>query len=133
MPKMRDQFGLILILELRPCLATKMHSFYLSFILLHFGPSTLFYLLHKLCYFYNSLTSFYLMTFVSCFDTNLPLLISEFLRFQVLHLIYEKFKLYLHNTLNMLKTTMVYFRVLQPSCTCGCRRLGVTDSCVVSI
>ena len=68
MPKMRDQFGLILILELRPCLATKMHSFDLSFILLHFGPSTLFYLLYKLCYFYNSLTSFYLMTFVSQFD-----------------------------------------------------------------
>ena len=36
-----------------------------------------------------------------------------FKKFHVLHLIYKKFKLYLQNTLNTLKTTRVYFEVLQ--------------------
>ena len=41
------------------------------------------------------------------------MLISGCLRFHVLHSIYKNFKLYLQNTLNMLKMTRVYFRVLQ--------------------
>ena len=40
------------------------------------------------------------------------MLISGFLRFHVLHLNYENFKLYLQNTLNMLRTARVYFGVL---------------------
>ena len=39
--------------------------------------------------------------------------ISWFLNFHVLYLNYEKFNLCLQNTLNMLKTTRVYFGVLQ--------------------
>ena len=39
--------------------------------------------------------------------------ISGFLYFHFLHLNYEKFNLYLQNTLNMLITTTVYFGVLQ--------------------
>ena len=39
--------------------------------------------------------------------------ISGFLNFHVSHLNYEKFNLYLQNTLNTLKTTRVYFGVLQ--------------------
>ena len=38
---------------------------------------------------------------------------SGFQNFHVLNLNYEKFKLYLQNTLNKLKTTKVYFGVLQ--------------------
>ena len=40
------------------------------------------------------------------------MLISGFLKFYVLHLNYENFKLYLQNTLNMLRTARVYFGVL---------------------
>ena len=39
--------------------------------------------------------------------------ISGFLNFHVSHLNYEKFKLFLQNILNTLKTTRVYFGVLQ--------------------
>ena len=42
-----------------------------------------------------------------------PCLFPVFRNFHVLNLNYENFKLYLQNTLNMLKTTMVYFGVLQ--------------------
>ena len=38
--------------------------------------------------------------------------IFGFLNFHFSHIIYEKFNLYLQNTLNMLKTTRVYFGVL---------------------
>ena len=38
--------------------------------------------------------------------------ISGFLNFHFSHLIYENFNLYLQNTLNMWKTTRVYFGVL---------------------
>ena len=38
------------------------------FLLLHFSPQTPFYLHHNLCHFYNSISSSYLMTFISCFD-----------------------------------------------------------------
>ena len=39
--------------------------------------------------------------------------ISGFSNFHVLHLNYEKFKIFLQNTLNMSKTARVYFRVLE--------------------
>ena len=39
-------------------------------------------------------------------------LISRFIRFHILHLNYEKFKINLQNTLNIPKTTKVYFGVL---------------------
>ena len=48
----------------------------------------------------------YIFALISC--TN-----YEFSNFQALHLNYEKFKLCLQNTLNMSKTTRVYFGVLQ--------------------
>ena len=37
-------------------------------LLLLFGPQTLLYLLNKLCYFHNSISSSYIITFVSHFD-----------------------------------------------------------------
>ena len=57
-----------------------------------------------------------LMTFISFFP-NLKIVlmsckISGFLNFHVLHLNYETFKLCLQNTLNMSKTTRIYFGVL---------------------
>ena len=64
------------------------------------------------------------MTFISHFDNfNFSLVsfkISGFLNFHVSHLNYEKFKLYLQNTLNTLKTTRVYFEVLQICCARKC-------------
>ena len=44
--------------------------------------------------------------------------ISGFLNFNVSHLNYEKFNLCLQNTLNMLKTTRVYFGVLHIAVLC---------------
>ena len=47
---------------------------------------------------------------------HLPLYLVQipgFSFFRVLNLNYENFKLYLQNTLNMLKTARVYFEVLQ--------------------
>ena len=54
------------------------------------------------------------MTFISHFDKLqiYPCLFPGFLNFHVLNLNCEKFKLYIQNTLNMLKTTRVYFGVL---------------------
>ena len=54
------------------------------------------------------------MIFVSNLTNyNFTLAYFQVLKFHVLHLNYENFKLYLQNTLNMLKTTRVYFGVLQ--------------------
>ena len=57
------------------------------------------------------------MTFKSLFGqfTNLSLNLVNFLvpRFHVSHLTHETFKLCLQNTLNMSKTTRVYFGALQ--------------------
>ena len=54
------------------------------------------------------------MTFISHFDRLqiYPCLFPGFRNFHVLNLNCEKFKLYLQNTLNMMKTTRVYFGVL---------------------
>ena len=45
--------------------------------------------------------------------------ISGFLNFHVSHLNYDQFKLYLQNTLNTLKMTMVYFEELQSRWAAG--------------
>ena len=55
------------------------------------------------------------MTFISHFDKLQisPCLFPGFQNFHVLNLNCKRFKLYLQNTLNMLKMTRVYFGVLQ--------------------
>ena len=67
--------------------------------------STLAHNLIILCLLCPILTN-YKFTLVSCTYFG-------FQKFHVLHLNYEKFKLYLQNTLNSLKTSRVYFGVLQ--------------------
>ena len=59
------------------------------------------------------------MTLISHFDKLqiYSYLFPGFRNFHVLNLNCEKFKLYIQNTLNMLKTTRVYFGVLQNSLT----------------
>ena len=103
---MRDQLGLI--------------PFDQIFLLLPFGPQTPFYLHHNLCYFYNSLSSSYLMTFIFFFNKLhfYPCILYKFLvsQFSCIELNYEKFKLYEQNTLDTFKTTRVYFRVLHDLC-----------------
>ena len=65
------------------------------------------------------ISSSYLMTFISCFEKFhfYPYFLYKFrvCSFDVLNLNYEKFKLYLQNTLNMLKMIRLYFGVLQTS------------------
>ena len=88
----------------------------LSFICL-ISPPSLYYLHYHLYYFHFGLSSYQLMTFRPLFTNYNFVLkyctISGFLNFHFSYLIYEKFNLCLQNTLNMSKTTRVYFGVLQ--------------------
>ena len=87
----------------------------ISFICL-ISPPLLYYLHYHLYYFHFGLSSYQLMTFRPLF-TNYNFVLKYctifgFLNFHFLHLIYEKFNLCLQNTLNMSKTTKVYFGAL---------------------
>ena len=85
LPKMRGQFGLI--------------PFWSNFCF-YFTLALKLYSISNLCYFYNSLSSSYLMTFIFCFDKFhfYPCILYKFRVSKFSHLAnnnYEKFKLYL--------------------------------------
>ena len=103
---------------LRPCLAksNKTHFWVKSLYLLFSPPLSLF-LQFNLCYFHFGLSSYKFISFRPLF-TNYNFVLKYctifgFLNFHVLHLNHETFKLCLQNTLNMSKTTRVYFGALQ--------------------
>ena len=90
--------------------------FWVNLLYLLFGPPTLDHLQLSLCYFHFGLKSCQIMTFKPLFG-QITILSFSFVtfqvsRFHVSYLTHETFKLRLQNTLNMSKTTRVYFGVL---------------------
>ena len=92
--------------------SNKTHFWVKSLYLLFSPPLSLF-LQINLCYFHFGLSSYQFISFRPLFTNYKFALkyctISGFLNFHVLHLNHETFKLCLLNTLNISKTTRVYF------------------------
>ena len=91
--------------------------FWVNFTYLIFGPPTLGHLYFNFLLLSFGLKSFHIRTFKPLFGP-ITKLSSSFVtfrvsRFPVSHLTHETFNLCLQNTLNMSKTTRVYFGVLQ--------------------
>ena len=115
--------------NLRPIWSLKSHSplglvwpfnkthFWVNFLYLLFGPPTLGHLYFNFLLLSFGLKSFHIRTFKPLFGpiTKLSLSFVTFRvsRFPVSHLTYATIKLGLQNTLNMSKTTRVYFGMLQ--------------------
>ena len=102
---------------LRPCLALQNNPFLGQVYLFHFKPHNSFYLQGNLCHILLWPQILPTMTFKPHFWTitilSLIFITFRVSHFPVSHLTYKTVKLGLQNTLNMSKTTRVYFGVLQ--------------------
>ena len=102
---------------LRPCLALQNNPFLGQVYLFHFKPHNSFYLQGNLCHILLWPQIFPTMTFKPHFWTitilSLIFITFRVSHFSVSHLTYKTVKLGLQNTINMSKTTRVYFGVLQ--------------------
>ena len=101
---------------LRPCLALQNNPFLGQVYLFHFKPHNSFYLQGNLCHIQLWPQILPTMTFKPHFWTitilSLIFITFRVSHFPVSHLTYKTVKLGLQNTLNMSKTTRVYFGVL---------------------